>query len=91
MTFRGARQLIECDSYNSVVALLAGTDMVAILSRRLLTEPYDCEHLQEIKVREGLPSYSVGLFSRAGTPLTPAASAMAKAITAIARQWDKIE
>jgi LysR family transcriptional regulator of abg operon len=28
---QNARQLIECDSYNSVVALLANTDMVAIL------------------------------------------------------------
>ena len=88
---QNARQLIECDSYNSVVALLASTDMVAILSRRLLTEPYAREHLREIKVRERLPSFSVGLFSRADTPLTPAASAMAKAIAATARQWDKIE
>src|SRR6185369_5202875 len=77
-----ARQLIECDSYNSVVALLAGTDMVAILSRRLLSEPYAREYLQEIKVRERLPSFSVGLFSRADTPLSPAASAMAKALVA---------
>jgi LysR family transcriptional regulator, regulator of abg operon len=83
---QNARQLIECDSYNSVVALLASTDMMAILSRRLLSEPYAREHLQEIKVRERLPSFSVGLFSRADTPLAPAASAMAKALVARARQ-----
>jgi LysR family transcriptional regulator of abg operon len=88
---QNARQLIECDSYNSVVALLAGTDMIAILSRRLLTEPYAREYLQEIKVRERLPSFSVGLFSRADTPLTPAASAMAKALAATARQLSKMD
>lgn len=83
---QNARQMIECDSYNSVVALLASTDMMAILSTRLLSEPYAREHLQEIKVRERLPSFSVGLFSRADTPLAPAASAMAKALVATARQ-----
>lgn len=83
---QNARQLIECDSYNAVVALLASTDMVAILSRRLLSEPYAREHLQEIKVREKLPSFSVGLFYRADTPLTPAASAMARALVSTARQ-----
>ena len=71
--------------YNSVVALLASTDMVAILSRRLLSEPYAREYLQEIKVRERLPSLSVGIFSRADTPLSPAAEAMAKALAVTAR------
>ena len=88
---QNARQLIECDSYNSVVALLASTDMIAILSRRLLSEPYARENLQEIKVRERLPSFSVGLFSRADTPLTPAAAAMAKALAATARQLQKMD
>jgi DNA-binding transcriptional LysR family regulator len=58
------RQLVECSSYNSVVALLANTDMVAILSRRQLFEPYARAYLQEIKVSEKLPAFSVGLFSR---------------------------
>ncbi len=83
---QNARQLLECSSYNSVVALLANTDMIAILSRRLLTEPHAREYLQEIKVREKLPSFSVGLFSRADTPLTAAAAAMAKALTATSRR-----
>ncbi len=87
---RNARQMIECDSYNSVVALLANTDMVAILSRRLLSESYAREYLQEIKVRESLPSFSVGIFSRADTPLTPAASAMANALTTAAQHLRKM-
>ena len=87
---QNARQLIECDSYNSAVALLASTDMIAILSRRLLSEPYAREHLQEIKVRERLPSFSVGLFTRADTPLTPAASAMVKALLATARELNDL-
>ena len=87
---QSARQLIECDSYNSVVALLASTDMIAILSRRLLSEPYAREHLLEIKVRERLPSFSVGLFTRADTPLTPAASAMLKAVAATARELNHL-
>ena len=77
---------IQCESHNALVALLAKTDMVALMQRRMLTEPFARHFLQEIPIEEPVPSVSAGLFTRSDAPLTRAAAGMAKAVTAVARQ-----
>lgn len=79
------RPVIQCESYNTVVALLAKTDMLGFMQRRQLQEPYARDFLREIAVAESLPSVTAGMYTRADTPLTRAAAAMAKAIVAAAR------
>jgi len=77
--------VIQCESYNTVVALLAKTDMLGFMQRRILGEPFGRGVLQEIPIAEAMPSVTAGIFTRADTPLTRAAAAMAKAATAVAR------
>jgi DNA-binding transcriptional LysR family regulator len=77
--------VIQCESYNTVVALLAKTDMLGFMQRRTLGEPFGRGVLQEIPVAESMPSVTAGIFTRADTPLTRAAAAMVKAASAVAR------
>jgi DNA-binding transcriptional LysR family regulator len=79
------QQVIQCDSYNTAIGLLAKTDMLGLLSRQLLAESMPRGHLQQIPVAAAMPSFIVGIFTRADTPLTQLAGAMAKAVTAAAR------
>jgi LysR family transcriptional regulator, regulator of abg operon len=79
------QQVIQCDSYNTAIGLLAKTDMLGLLSRQLLAESMMRGFLQKIPVAESMPSFIVGMFTRADTPLTQLAGAMAKAVTAAAR------
>ncbi len=79
------KQVIQCESYNTAIGLIAKTDMVGFLSRQLLVDSILGDFLREIPVAEPLPSFAVGMFTRTGTPLTQVASAMAKAVVAVAR------
>ncbi len=80
------RPVIQCESYNTVVALLAKTDMLGFMQRRQLQEPYARDFLQEITVAESLPSVTAGMYTRADTPLTRTASAMVRAVIAASRE-----
>ena len=77
--------VIYCESYNTIVALLAKTDMLGFMQRIQLQEPYARDFLQEIAVAEPMPSVTAGMYTRADTPLTRAAAAMAKAVVAASR------
>ncbi len=79
-------QMIRCDSHNLAVALLANSDMVGIISRRMLTQSTTRDALEQIAVTESMPSYTVGMFARLDPPLTAPAAAMAKAVSLAARQ-----
>jgi DNA-binding transcriptional LysR family regulator len=79
------RQVVQFESYNTVVAMVAKSDMLAIFPRLLITESFARDVLQEIAIAESAPSLNVALFTRADSPLTPMAAAMAKAETAVAR------
>lgn len=79
------QQVIQCESYNTAIGLIVKTDMVGFLARQLLADSVLGDLLREIRVREPLPSFSVGLFTRIGTPLTQVAEAMATEIVAVAR------
>lgn len=78
--------VIQCESYNAVVALLAKTDMLGLMQRRMLREPFAREFLQDVAVAEPMPSVTAGIFTRADAPLTRVAAAMARAVAAAARQ-----
>jgi DNA-binding transcriptional LysR family regulator len=80
-------RVVRCDSQNTAVALLAKTDAVALMPRRQLSDGLAGNLLQEISVAESLPSFTTGLVTRADTPLTPIAQAMAKALTAAGRDF----
>ncbi len=79
------RPVIQCESYNIVVTLLAKTDMLGVMQRRMMEEPFARDFLQEIPVADAMPSVTAGIFTRADTPLTRVAAAMAKNVTAVAR------
>ena len=81
------RPVIQCESHNIMVALLAGSDMVGLMQRRMLKEPFAREFLQEIPIAESVPSVTAGIFTRADTPLTRVAAAMAKHLTAVTRRF----
>ncbi len=80
-----APPLVQCESFNGMLAVLARTDMLTVMARRLLAHPIAREVLQEIPVAERLPQITHGIFTRADAPLAPAAAAMAKSIAAAAR------
>ena len=77
---------VQCESYNGLASLLAQSDMLGIMQRRLLAEPFAREFLQEIPVVEPIPSVTAGIFIRNDAPLTRLASAMARAVSGVARQ-----
>lgn len=82
----GPRAVLECDTHTALVTLLAKTDMLGTISRWMLNEPLARDSLQEIEVEEPMPSMTVGIITRTDPPLTPAAAAMARAVTAAARR-----
>lgn len=82
----GPPSVIECESFNGIVALLAQSDMLTLTTRRLLGTPFARNFLQEIPVAERMPSITHGIYTRADAPLTRAAAALAKAVTQAARQ-----
>ena len=80
------RAAVECESYNSVVALMAQTDMLVVMQRRMLEGPEVRPYLRSIDIEESLPVQTAGLFTRADTPLTKTAAAMARAAIAVSRE-----
>lgn len=77
---------IQCESYASALALIAKTDTLGLIAPQMLDEPYAQRNLLRIPVRETLPAPLVGMHLRSDAPLTPAAAAMAQAVSASARR-----
>ena len=80
------QSIIQCVGGLSIVTLLANSDMLTLTQRHLLDRPPTSEFLQEITVAEAMPSVTVGLYTRADTPLTRVAAAMVRHVTAVARE-----
>lgn len=80
------KMTVQCESYSIIAAVLVDTDMLGVISRRLLASPLAVGALQEIEVAERLASYTAGIFTRKDSSLTPAAAAMAKAVATAARR-----
>jgi LysR family transcriptional regulator, regulator of abg operon len=82
----GAHQLMQCESLNVLVALLAESNMLALASRRVLALPAARGALQEISVAERIPPMTTGLYVVAGSPLTKPAAAMARLLLEFGRR-----
>ncbi len=77
---------VHCESFGGVLGLLAKTDSLTMLPHPVLADPFARTILQEIAVKEALPALTIGLYTRADTPLTPVAAAMARAVSAALRR-----
>jgi LysR family transcriptional regulator, regulator of abg operon len=80
------RPVIECESHSAFLALLATTDMLGVVPLRILSWPSIPGAIQDMCIAERLPSLTVGIFTRADTPLTPTATALSKALLKVGRE-----
>jgi len=80
---------IQCESYHVLVALLTRTDMLGILTARLLGKTLAGDTLEAIPVAERLPAYTTYLITRTGIPLSRPAAVMAKMVLQAARRLAK--
>lgn len=79
------RQVMQCESYNLLISVVARTDLLTLLSRRGLALPLASDSLRVIALREQFPQLTVGMFTRADTPLGQHAAVLAKILTSEAR------
>lgn len=77
---------VQCTNHLTAMSLLAHSDMLSLTQRLMLERPPSSLFLQEITVAEAIPAVTVGLFARADTPLTRAAAAMVRHVTAVSRE-----
>lgn len=61
-----------------MLALLAGSDMLALVQRPFLNLPRVAEQVQPISIVERLPGLTVDLHTRADAPLSAPAAALAR-------------
>lgn len=80
------RSVVRSDSYVAFLTLLAGTDMVAPLSRMLLEQRLARSFFEPFDLKERLPEFSIGLFQRTDSPHTPVVANMVAAVKAAARR-----
>ena len=80
------KSVVHCESYTTMLALLAGTDMLGVVTRWLLDLPHVNIVLEPLKLKERIPANTVSLFFKADSPLTPAAAAMVAAVKTTGRQ-----
>lgn len=80
------RSVVRSDSYVAFLTILAGSDMVAPLSRMLFEQPIARNFFEAFDLKERLPEFSIGLFLRADSPPTPVVADMVTAVKAAARR-----
>ncbi len=79
------KRITECESFSAMLALLAGSDMLAVVQHPFLDLPQAAQWVQEIQLAERLPGLTVGLHTRADAPLTRPAAALARWLAEIGR------
>jgi DNA-binding transcriptional LysR family regulator len=77
--------LVHCESYATALALIARTDLLGLVLRELVEAPMTEQLLQHVNVREKISRPALGIFSRAGAPLSPTAAAMVQSLNSVAR------
>lgn len=77
---------IECDSHGMKVAILAGSDALALLSKPMLAEPSVRALLEEIPLDHPFPLMTFSLYSRADVRPSAAARAFAAVVSAQCKQ-----
>jgi hypothetical protein len=73
------------------LALVAHSDLLALVLRQVLEGPMTEPFLRRIYIREKVTRPTIGIFSRAAAPLSPTASAMVQAFSAAARAFTRVE
>jgi DNA-binding transcriptional LysR family regulator len=82
--------LVHCESYATALALIARSDLLGLVVREQLTElPLADRFVQRLSIREKISRPTIGVFSRADAPLSPAAAAMVQSLGAAARALPK--
>jgi DNA-binding transcriptional LysR family regulator len=82
----GPRQITECESFSAMLALLAGSDLLAVVQHPFLDLPQVAEAVEQVPIAERLPGMTVGLHTRADAPLTRPAAALARLLSEIGRK-----
>jgi LysR family transcriptional regulator, regulator of abg operon len=77
---------VHCGSHSVALDLIAATDMIALLPPALLRSHMTAGRLIELRLAEPMVPLQVGLYTRAGSPASPAAKMAAQIIAAIARR-----
>jgi DNA-binding transcriptional LysR family regulator len=80
---------IQCESYRILIALLTQSDMLAVITGRLLSKMHGGESLEAIPVAEKLPSNATHLVTRAGVPLSRPAALLARLVLQAGRRLAK--
>jgi hypothetical protein len=80
------RPIGRCVSYGAATSLMLYNEMLSLTHQFSLGRFPTHDALQEISVTETMPSLTVGLYTRVGTPLTRVAAAMAQHVSAVARE-----
>lgn len=80
------RQMVECESVHSFSALIAESDAIGLVSRRLVTDAVTRGTLIELSLADPLPSFRVGLYRRTDATPLPAAGAAIRILSAEARR-----
>lgn len=80
------RALVQCESCATALALLARTDMLGLVTPRIIQSGLGQYRLQQIRVREPISAPLLGIYHRADAPLTAAAAALVQALTSSARR-----
>lgn len=80
---------VHCGSYFVALDLMAATDMVGVLPPGLLRSCMKTGQLSELRLEVALLPINLGLYSRAGSPLTPAAKKTQEMISTQSRRLVK--
>jgi DNA-binding transcriptional LysR family regulator len=81
--------LVHCESYATALGLIARSDVLALVPRDLTDMPLADRFVRRLHVGEKISRPKIGVFSRIGAPLSPAATAMVQSLVAAARALSK--
>lgn len=76
---------IQTESYATAIEVLAHTDAVGVVSPSLLARRW-AEQIQQINIAQAVPSITLSLYVRKGSPPSKAGAAMGKALSAVAKE-----
>jgi len=72
------RYRIDCQSFLALPALVAQSDLLAVVPSQIAVREEKARRIARVRVRERLPVRPIGLFRRADVPLTPIAQECAE-------------
>lgn len=79
------RARVLCESFATALALVSQSDLLGLFFEQIFDDALGARFLHRFRLAERIGAPSLAMFTRADTPLTPAAAAMAQAMTAALR------